>query len=108
MNPYVTGTVIKELREKHHMTQAELAEILCVSDKTVSKWETAKGYPDISLLEPVAKVFGVSIAELISGNAISNVNVSANMLRFSLIFLLYEANWTSWLSMLMIGLIALL
>lgn len=81
MNPYVTGAVIKELREKHHMTQAELAEILCVSDKTVSKWETAKGYPDISLLEPVAKVFGVSIAELISGNAISNVNVSANMLR---------------------------
>ena len=38
MNPYVTGAVIKELREKHHMTQAELAEILCVSDKTVSKY----------------------------------------------------------------------
>jgi len=81
MNQYVTGAVIKELREKHHMTQVELAERLCVSDKTVSKWETAKGYPDISLLEPIAKVFGVSIAELISGNAISNVNISANMLR---------------------------
>ena len=81
MNQYVTGTVIKELREKHQMTQAELAEKLCVSDKTISKWETAKGYPDISLLEPIAKVFGVSITELISGNAVSNVNVSANMLR---------------------------
>ena len=81
MNQYVTGSVIKELREKNHMTQAELAEKLCVSDKTISKWETAKGYPDISLLEPIAKVFGVSITELISGNAISNVNVSANMLR---------------------------
>ena len=81
MNQYVTGTVIKELREKNHMTQAELAEKLCVSDKTISKWETAKGYPDISLLEPIAKIFGISITELISGNAVRNVNVSANMLR---------------------------
>ena len=80
MNQYVTGAVIKELREKHHLTQAELAEKLNVSDKTVSKWETAKGYPDISLLEPIAKVFGISITELISGNAVSNVNVSANVM----------------------------
>ena len=81
MNQYVTGTVIKELREKNHMTQAELAEKLSVSDKAISKWETAKGYPDISLLEPLAKVFGISITELISGNTIQNVNVSANMMR---------------------------
>ena len=81
MNQYVTGAVIRELREKNRMTQAELAERVCVSDKTISKWETSKGYPDISLLEPLAKVFGVSITELISGNAIKNVNVSANMLR---------------------------
>lgn len=81
MNQYVTGAVIKELREKNQMTQAELAEKLCVSDKTISKWETRKGYPDISLLESIAKVFGVSITELLSGNAVSNVNVSANMLR---------------------------
>lgn len=81
MNQYVTGAVIKKLREEKHMTQAELAEKICVSDKTISKWETAKGYPDISLLEPLAKVLGVSITELISGNAVSNVNVSANMLR---------------------------
>ena len=50
MNQYVTGTTIKMLREKKQLTQAELAEKLCVSDKTISKWETAKGYPDISLL----------------------------------------------------------
>ena len=81
MNQYVTGAVIKELREKANLTQAELAEKLCVSDKTVSKWETAKGYPDISLLEPISKIFHVSITELISGNAVSNVNVSANMMR---------------------------
>jgi len=81
MNQYVTGAVIRQLREKNHLTQSELAEKLCISDKTVSKWETAKGYPDISLLEPIAKVFGISITELISGNAVSNVNVSANMMR---------------------------
>lgn len=81
MNQYVTGAVIKELREKNHLTQAELAERLCVSDKTISKWENAKGYPDISLLEPIAKVFGISITELISGNAVRNANVSANMIR---------------------------
>ena len=81
MNPYITGAVIKELREKRHLTQAELAERLCVSDKTVSKWETGKGYPDISLLEPIAKAFGVSVTELMTGNAVSNGNVAANMLR---------------------------
>lgn len=81
MNQYITGAVIKELREKNNLTQAELSEKLNVSDKTVSKWETAKGYPDISLLEPIAKVFGVSVTELLSGNAISNMNVSANMMR---------------------------
>ena len=81
MNQYVTGAVIKELREKYHLTLAELAEKLNVSDKTVSKWETAKGYPDISLLESIAKVFCISVTELISGNTVRNVNVSANMMR---------------------------
>ena len=81
MNQYITGTIIRTLREKMGLTQAELAEKLFVSDKAVSKWENGKGYPDISLLEPLAAVFGVSVAELLSGRAVSNVNVSANMLR---------------------------
>ena len=81
MNPYVTGAIIKALREKQGLTQAALAQRLCVSDKTISKWETGKGYPDISLLDSIAKAFGVSVSELLSGNAVSNVNVSANMLR---------------------------
>ncbi len=81
MNQYVTGTVIRELREKNNMTQLQLAEKLGVSDKTVSKWETAKGYPDITLLEPIAKVFRISVTELISGSTIHNANVSANMMR---------------------------
>lgn len=81
MNQYLTGAVIKDLREKNNLTQAELAEKLCVSDKTVSKWETGKGYPDISLLQPIAQTFGISVAELLSGMSVSNVNVSANMMR---------------------------
>lgn len=81
MDQYITGAVIKGLREKNKLTQSELAAVLNVSDKTVSKWETAKGYPDISLLEPIANAFGISITELLSGNAITNMNVSANMLR---------------------------
>ena len=81
MNQYVTGAVIRELREKNKMTQLQLAEKLGVCDKTVSKWETAKGYPDITLLEPIAAVFKISVTELISGNTVHNANVSANMLR---------------------------
>ena len=81
MNQYVTGAAIRALREKSGMTQARLAEKLGVSDKTVSKWETAKGYPDITLLEPIAEAFRISVTELISGNTVFNSNVSANMLR---------------------------
>lgn len=81
MNQYVTGAVIKELREKNKITQLQLAERIGVSDKTISKWETGKGYPDITLLEPIANALSVSVAELISGNTVYNSNVSANMLR---------------------------
>ena len=81
MDQYVTGETIRTLREKAGYTQVQLAEKICVSDKTVSKWETGKGYPDISLLEPLAEALKVSITELLSGNLITNNNVSANMLR---------------------------
>ena len=70
MNQYVTGTTIKELREKNKITQVQLAEKLGVSDKTVSKWETGKGYPDITLLEPIEDALRVSVAELITGNPV--------------------------------------
>ena len=81
MNQYVTGAVIKELREKNNVTQLQLADKLGVSDKTISKWETGKGYPDITLLDPIANALSVSVAELISGNTVYNSNISANMLR---------------------------
>ena len=81
MNQYITGAVIRELRQQKNMTQLQLAQQLSVSDKTISKWETGKGYPDITLLEPIAKAFGISVTELISGNRIRNRNLSANMMR---------------------------
>jgi transcriptional regulator with XRE-family HTH domain len=79
MNQYVTGTIIKKLREKKNMTQQKLAEMLNVSDKAVSKWETGKGYPDITLIEPLAKALGLSVVELLSGNDITNTDRSFNM-----------------------------
>ena len=81
MDQYVTGAVIKALREKAKLTQAQLAEKLDVSDKAFSKWETGRGYPDVTLLEPLAAVFRVSVAELLSGKAVTNTNISANMRR---------------------------
>ena len=81
MDPYVTGAVIRQLREKNRLTQAQLAEKLQVSDKAVSKWENGRGYPDITLLEPLAKAFGVSVAELLSGSTVTNRNPSGNILR---------------------------
>ena len=81
MDQYVTGSAIRQLREKKKLTQEALAEKLGVSGKAVSRWETGKGYPDISLLEPLAESLSVSVAELLSGNAVVNANVSANMLR---------------------------
>ena len=81
MNTYVTGTTIKNLRESRNLTQAELAEMIGVSSKTVSKWETAKGLPDITLLQPLAQALGISVIELMNGQHITNKNISANMMR---------------------------
>ena len=81
MDRYLTGTTIKGLREGRGMTQAQLAGLLCVSDKAVSKWETGAGYPDITLLEPIAGALGASVAELLSGFPVANANVGANMLK---------------------------
>ena len=73
--------IIKTLREKKGLTQATLAETLGVSAKAVSKWETAKGLPDISLIEPLSRALGVSVSELMAGEPIQNKNVSSNLLR---------------------------
>lgn len=81
MNTYVTSATIKQLREMRQLTQAELAQKIGVSSKTISKWETAKGLPDISLLQPLAQALNISVIELMNGEPITNKNLSANLLR---------------------------
>lgn len=79
MDNYVTGSLIKKLRESKNMTQEELAQKVCVSDKAISKWETGRGFPDIGLVEPLAKALGISVIELLSGVDIRNRNRSFDM-----------------------------
>lgn len=81
MNTYITARTIKSLREKKGLTQTALAEKIGVSSKAISKWETSKGLPDISLIEPLSQALGVSVMELMSGNTVINKNLSSNMLR---------------------------
>lgn len=81
MNSYITGSTIRQLREQRCLTQAQLAHRINVSDKAISKWETGKGLPDITLIEPLAAALGVSVLELMSGEPITNRNRSSNVLR---------------------------
>ena len=81
MNQYVTGAIIRQLREQKGLTQESLASQLHVSSKAVSKWETGQGLPDISLLEPLAKALDISMIELFAGRNIVNKNRSSNLLR---------------------------
>lgn len=81
MNRYVTGAVIRRLRDAKKMTQEELAEKIHVSSKAVSKWETGAGFPDVSLLEPLAEALGISVIELLSGEDVHNKNRASDMLK---------------------------
>ena len=84
MNTYITGQSIRQLRETRGLTQVQLAQKIGVSDKAVSKWETSRGLPDISLIEPLAKALGVSVVELMNGRRIVNRNTTGNVLRTKL------------------------
>lgn len=75
------GDTIKRLRTEKNMTQKQLADILSVSEKTVSKWETGKGLPDVGILSALAKTLGVSVSELFSGEISTNRNTHFNMLK---------------------------
>lgn len=61
------GLFVSQLRKEQNMTQKDLAEKLCVTDKAVSKWERGLSFPDISLLEPLAETFDVTVMELLHG-----------------------------------------
>ena len=67
-----TGEFIKQQRKLKNLTQAELAQKLNISEKTVSKWECGKGFPDTSLMLPLCEELGISANELLSAKLLSN------------------------------------
>ncbi len=67
MDQFKTGQFIKSIRKEKNLTQREVAEKLSISEKTVSKWETGNGMPEVSLMLPLCKLLGISINELLSG-----------------------------------------
>lgn len=81
MGRYVTAEIIKNLREGKRLTQRELASAVGVTDKAVSKWESGRGLPDISLIDALAQALGVSVAELLTGDVRENANRAGNMMR---------------------------
>lgn len=62
-----TGRLIAELRHEKGLTQKEVAEKLGICAKTVSKWETGHGFPDVSLISKLSQIFGVDISKLLEG-----------------------------------------
>lgn len=70
------GEFIKKKRKEHGLTQEELANKLFVTEKAISRWETGRGTPDISLLIPLSKELNISVSELLNGknNAKENIN----------------------------------
>lgn len=76
MNAAKTGSFISQLRKEKGLTQKQLADVLGVTDKAVSRWETAKNYPDIELLEQIAQFFDVTVSELLEGKKIPKENLA--------------------------------
>lgn len=75
------GNFIKELRKENGMTQKELADVLCITDRAVSKWETGAGCPDISVLPRLAAVLGVTAEQLLKGDLQLSLQDGGNMKR---------------------------
>lgn len=70
MDAKKTGALIAQLRKERGYTQKDLAELLHVSDKAISRWETGKGYPDTALLKPLSDALGIGVSELLAGEMI--------------------------------------
>lgn len=81
MDQIQIGRFIAEMRKAQNLTQRQLADTLSISDKTVSKWETGKGLPDLTLIQPLAQALDVSVIELMNGEQIINRNRSCNVMR---------------------------
>ncbi len=71
MDQIKTGQFIAEVRKEKSLTQKQLADTLGISDRTISKWENGRGFPDVSLLLPLCEALSISVNELLSGERIS-------------------------------------
>ncbi len=74
MNQIKIGKFIAKMRKQQNLTQREFANILNISDKTVSKWECGNGMPDLSLLLPICKVLKITLNELFSGELLTDAD----------------------------------
>lgn len=72
MDQIKIGQFISQMRKEKGLTQRQLADELLISDRTVSKWETGKGMPDVSLMMPLCETLGISVNELLSGEKLSD------------------------------------
>lgn len=79
MNCDQIGKLIFSLRREKDMTQKQLANLMNISDKTISKWERGFGCPDVSLLPDLSQILGVNIEEILSGKIAVNEIVGGNM-----------------------------
>lgn len=80
MDNVKTGLLIAQIRKEKGYTQKDLAEKIGVSNATVSKWETGKGFPDISLLEPLAISLNISISEILAGEIIQTTDLTEHII----------------------------
>ena len=71
MNLLDTGKFIKEQRKQNNLTQAQLANKIMVSEKTISKWECGNGFPDTNLMLPLCQALNISANELLSGKKLN-------------------------------------
>lgn len=74
MNQFQIGKFIAKMRKRKNLTQRELADILNISDKTVSKWECGNGMPDLSLMLPLCKILKITLNELFSGETLTDAD----------------------------------
>lgn len=71
MDQIKIGRFIAEMRKEQQLTQRQLSEQLDISDKTISKWETGKGLPEVSLMLPLCEILHINVNELLSGERLS-------------------------------------
>lgn len=79
MNCERVGKLIYSLRKEKALTQKQVADLMNISDKTISKWERGLGCPDVSLLPELSQILGVNIEEILSGTMALNETVGGNM-----------------------------